>query len=364
MTFCEITSPRMEALRLGVILSVLLGAGFVAGCGAEAEPPVRSGSSVPVVEVATATPRRAPVPIHATGRLASKAEVPLAFTVDGVVDRIRVDEGDRVRTGQELARLHLSEIDAQVMEAESALGQARRDLERTRRLHRDSVATQEALEKARTAVEVAEARLQRARFNRQYAVIEAPADGRILRRRAEDGEYVGPGQPILTLGATGRGWVVRAGLPARDVVRVARGDSAQVTFDAYPGRTVGARVTEIADAATPRTGTFEVELLVSASDRVLKSGFIGDVTLFPSGDPASVEIPAAALVEGDGVQGVVYRVDGGTVQRQSVTVARVLDRAVLVSDGLTADDRVVTAGWDRVEDGDSVRVGGDGRLED
>lgn len=357
MTFSDFTSSRMGTLRLGAILcSLVLVAVCVVGCGAEAEPPRRPETTTPVVQVAEATPRTAPVPIHATGRLASKAEVPLAFTIDGVVDRIRVDEGDRVQKGQALARLHLSEIDAQVQEAESALAQARRDLERTRRLRRDSVATQEALEKARTAVEMAEARLQRARFNRQYAVIEAPADGRILRRRAEDGEYVGPGQPILTLGATGRGWVVRAGLPARDVVRVARGDSATVTFDAHPGRTVDARVTEIADAATPRTGTFEVELRVSAPGLSLKSGFIGAVTVYPSGAPAAVEIPAAALVSGDGAQGVVYRVEGGTVRRQSVTVARVLDRAVLVSDGVTAGDRVVTAGRARVEEGDSVRV--------
>jgi RND family efflux transporter MFP subunit len=341
-----------------VLGSLVLVAVCVAGCGAEAESPARSETaSAPVVRVAEATPRTAPVPIRATGRLASKAEVPLAFTVDGVVDRIRVDEGDRVRKGQELARLHLSAIDAQVQEAESALAQARRDLTRTRRLHRDSVATQEELERARTAVETAEARLQRVRFNRQYAVIEAPVDGRILRRRAEDGEYVGSGQPILTLGATGRGWVVRTGLPARDVVRVARGDSAHVTFDAHPGRTVNARVTEIADAATPRTGTFEVELLVAAPDLSLKSGFIGAVTLYPSGDPDAVTMPAAALVAGDGAQGVVYRVEGETVQQRSVTVARVLDGGVLVSDGLAAGDRVVTAGWERVDDGDSVRVG-------
>jgi RND family efflux transporter MFP subunit len=357
MTLSDLTSCRTEALRLGMILCSLLFVAVVAGCGAEAEPPDRSGTAVPVVQGAEVTPRTAPVPIHASGRLASKAEVPLSFKIDGVVDRIRVDEGDRVRAGQELARLHLSEIDAQVQEAESALAQARRDLERTRRLHRDSVATPEELEKARTAVDVAEARLQRARFNRQYAVIEAPADGRILRRRAEDGEYVGPGRPILTLGATGRGWVVRAGLSARDVVRVAQGDTAHVTFDAHPGQTMDARVTEIADAATPRTGTFEVELLVKAPDRALKSGFVGRVTLYPSGGPEAVEIPAAALVSGDGTQGVVYRVAAGTVRRQSVTVARVLDRAVLISSGLNAGDRVVTAGWERVEDGDSVRVG-------
>jgi RND family efflux transporter MFP subunit len=220
------------------------------------------------------------------------------------------------------------------------------------------VATLEELQDARTAVEVAEARLQAAQFNRQYAVIEAPESGRILRRRAEEGEYVGPGRPVLTLGAVGRGWVVRAGLPAADVVRVALGDTAHVTFDAHPTRTVTGRVTEIADAADPLTGTFEVELSVQAPDLSLKSGFIGRVTLFPSGGPSAVEIPAEALISGSGRQGVVYRFDDSTqtVRRQTVDVARILDSTVVLTSGLQAGVPVVTTGGRRLTDGDSVRV--------
>jgi RND family efflux transporter MFP subunit len=359
MTFLWM-APRGDVLPGLFVAAVLL----LAGCGAEATPPTPSAATAPPVQVAAATARTAPIPIRASGRLASKAEIQLAFKIDGVVERIRVDEGDRVRRGEELARLNLAEISAQVMEAESALEKARRDLDRTRRLHRDSVATLEQLQDARTAVDVAAARLQSARFNRQYAVIEAPEAGRILRRRAEEGEYVGPGRPVLTLGAVGRGWVVRAGLPAADIVRVAPGDSARVVFDAHPGRPVAARVTEIADAATPRTGTYEVELSLSAPEVALKSGFVGRVVLHPSGDPASVEIPAAALVAGTGQRGWVYRYDPTTqtVRRQPITVRRLLDRTVLVADGLSPGDSVVVRGAQRLADGDSVRVV-EGRFE-
>jgi RND family efflux transporter MFP subunit len=313
------------------------------------------------VQVAEATARTAPIPIHTSGRLASKAEIRLAFKIDGVIERVLVDEGDRVQKGQTLARLNLAEINAQVMEAESALEKARRDLDRTRRLHRDSVATLESLQDARTGVDVAAARVQAARFNRQYATIEAPESGRILRRQAEEGEYVSPGRPVFSLGAVERGWVVRAGLPSADVVQVALGDTAHVTFDAHPNRTVTARVTEIADAADPRTGTFEVELSVAEDDLMLKSGFIGRVTLFPSGGPAGVDVPAEALISGSGQQGVVYRYedDTQTVRRQSVAIARILDRTVVLSGGLDAGASVVTTGAQGLADGDSVRVVGD-----
>ena len=332
-----------------------------AGCGASADPPADPPPLLRV-EVAPATARTQALPLRASGRLASKAEIPLSFKIDGVIDRIFVDEGEAVRAGQRLAQLHLSEIEARVMEVQAALDQAERDLVRTDRLHRDSVATLDELENAQTAVDVAAARLQAARFNRKYAVIEAPAAGRILQRRAEAGEVVAPGRPILTLGASGRGWVVRVGLAARDVVRLAPGDSAQVTFDAHPDRSVPARVTEIADAADPQTGTFEVELTVGATDLPLKSGFIAAVDIQPSAVVEYVEIPASALVEGDGREGIVFTVANAPeaeVERTPVRVAAVLDSTVVLDRGLAPGARVVTSGAVGLRDGETVQVSND-----
>ena len=80
---------------------VLLAMIFIlAGCGAAADPPAEP-SPVPRVEVATATARTQALPIRTSGRLASKAEIPLSFKIDGVIDRILVDEGEAVREGRD-----------------------------------------------------------------------------------------------------------------------------------------------------------------------------------------------------------------------------------------------------------------------
>ncbi|MCS3657494.1 efflux RND transporter periplasmic adaptor subunit [Salinibacter ruber] len=328
------------------------------GCGNEAHRPGAVETSPTPVGTAPATARTTPLPIPASGRLASQAEVQLAFKVGGIIQDLRAQEGDRVRAGQLLARLDLSEINARVQEARSALEKAQRDLKRTRRLYRDSVATLEEMQNAETAVETAEARLQRARFNREHAVIEAPESGRIFRRHAEAGEQVGPGTPVLTLGATGRGWVLETGLPESDVVRVSLGDSATVTFDAHPNTPLDAEVTAIADAANPRTGTYEVELSLSNTDVPLKSGFIGRVTLHPSGTKDYVAVPARALVSGEGRQGTVFTVDpdSQTVRRRSVEVARVLGSTIVVSEGLSASTPVVVEGKRAVSEGNKVQV--------
>lgn len=356
----SIPAPTRFIMKNPFSFRVLVVALFIAGCGAQADAPTPS-SPVPRVEVTTAAAHTQALPVRTSGRLASKAEIPLSFKSDGVVDRILVDEGEAVRAGQRLAQLNLSEIEARVMEATAALEKAERDLARTQRLHRDSVATLEDLEDARTAVDVAAARQQAARFNRAYAVIEAPAAGRILRRHAEDGEVVGAGRPVLTLGASSRGWVVRAGVAARDVVRLALGDRAQVTFDAYPNQPVTARVAELADAADPQTGTFEVELAIDPPSMPLKSGFIATIDVQPSAAAVYVEIPATALVEGEGRDGIVFTVEGegeATVRRTPVRIAHMLDSTAVLERGLQPGTTVVTTGAVGLRDGEAVRVEG------
>jgi RND family efflux transporter MFP subunit len=351
-SFSHALSFSFSLAAAALLATVLL------GCGAEAE---RSGGSEPSstpVRVAEVTARRAPLPIRTSGRLASKAKVQLSFKVGGIIEHLRVDESDRVEKGQILARLDLSEIDAQVQKAKSALEKAKRDLKRTRRLYRDSVATLEAMQNAETAVETAEARLRAARFNREHAVVEAPESGRILRRHAEAGEQVAAGRPVLTLGATGRGWVVKTGLPEADIVRASLGDSATVTFDAYPNRSLKAEVTEIADAADPGTGTYEVELALTGPKVALKSGFIGRVTLHPSGKTGRVAVPARALVSGDGREGTVFTLgpDSQTARRRSVEIARVTDSMIVLDEGPSAGRSVVIAGKKDVSNGDEIRV--------
>lgn len=339
------------------LLSALACALLIAGCNAGAEEAAPPTDDAPhPVRTVEADQRRRALPLQTSGRLNSKAEIQLSFKISGIVQRIHVDEGDRVERGQTLAQLDLSEINARVVEAESALEKAKRDLDRAQMLYRDSAATLEDVQNAKTQVDISRAQMQSAQFNKTHAVIKAPDDGRILRRVVEEGELVQPSTPAFTLGAVGRGWVVRVGLPARDVVRLSRSDTAEVRFNAYPERTFDARVTEIADAADPATGTFEVEMTVDDPERLLKSGFIGRVRLYPSDAPTHVVVPAEALVQGDGDKGVVFVLHDGRVERRRVRVAQLADSTVVLADGLDAGTTVVTSGAPRLADGDSVRV--------
>ncbi len=293
-------------------------------------------------------------PVTATGVYGSRDEVALSFKIGGVIARLAVDEGDAVQRGQLLAALDLREIDALRAKAQVGVDKATRDVLRLRALFADSVVSRAQLQDAESALAAAEADLATAVVNRNYAVITAPGTGRVLRRRAQVGALVGPGQEVLLLGNDTRGRVVRAGLPDRDAVRVRPGQSAVVTFDALPGREFDATVVQRAAATDARTGTVSVELAVPGAD-ALPSGAVARVRIAVEAlAPASL-VPIEAILEADGDSATVFTVRDGRAERHRVQVRFLAGARVAVS-GLDSVTRVVTDGGAFLAPDTPVRV--------
>ena len=310
----------------------------------------------PVRAAAISDTVAAPV-VTASGTVGARDELELSFKVGGVIATVAVDAGDRVRAGQVLATLALPEVDAQVAKASAALAKAERDAARVRRLAAESVATRTQADDAETALTVARADHQTARFNRQHAVIVAPASGTVLRRLARPGENVETGTTVLVLASQGRGMVFRASVADRDLVQLREGDPATVRLDAWPGREFRGKVLEKGAAPAPVTGAYEVTLSLAGSDD-LPSGLVGTAHIAARrGEPVRM-VPVEALVEADGRAGVVFVLgpDGRTVERRTVTVAFVGPTRLGIASGLDGARTVVTEGAPYLEDGDAVEV--------
>ena len=288
-------------------------------------------------------------------------EADLGFQVPGRVERITVREGDRARQGDEIAwldrnelfaqhraaqaqaeaaRAMLTELERGFRQEEIAQGRARlraaeqrvsdtaRDLERTRRLFEGGAVSQQLLDNAETAHELAVAEYEsaaealriletgprRERIAAQratvaqaeavvaqieagldHAVIRAPFTGFVAVRHREPGEAVGAGAPVLTLRNPDDRWV-RIYVRADQVGRLAIGQAAEITGDAYRDRTYEGEVVFIADEAefTPRnvqTTEERVKLVYRVKVQItgdpaydLKPGLAADVRLQVEGE--------------------------------------------------------------------------------
>lgn len=335
----------------------LVAALALAGCARDSAAPDTAALPPLVIEAAPVTLTTDAVPIDVTGLLSRRVESTLSFKTGGVIGTIAVRPGDRVTRGQTLATLRLDEIDAAVAQARTAVDKARRDHTRVQALHADRVATLENLQDAQSAVELAEATLRAARFNREHSVIVASADGRILRRTAEPDELAAPGRPILMFAADAGGWVAKVGVTEREVLRLQLGDRAELS--GADGLAVPATVAQIAEGADPATRTIEVELtLDGALPAGLRSGFIVGARLYPQPVPARPVVPLGAVVEGRARQAHVFLVaaDGRSVRRQPVEIEAIHDGRAYLRTALPADARVATTGAEFLSDGRTVAL--------
>lgn len=327
------------------------------------------------VRIATALDGPAAPAIRTNGILANKDEFRLSFKVGGVIKRIAVREGERVRQGQRLAEIEQTEINAQVEQARQGHEKAQRDVERGERLYADKVISLEQLEDLRTQRAVAQAALDAARFNWNYAAIIAPRDGTVLRRLAEERELIAAGSPVLVLGAaapapacarsTGtpcpshdQGFVVKTALADREIVQVKLGDLAQIRLDALPEATLTGRITEVASGADPASGMFGIEVTLDPTTLPLKSGLVAKLSIVPASanDGRRVYVPIAAVVEGHGNRASVFVLDDGVARRREIEVAFITDNGVALTGGIEAGASIVTDGALYLEDGERVVV--------
>ncbi len=320
---------------------------------------VRENAPEGLIPVKTAPVAQAKtgIPVRAAGILATSDEVKLSFKTGGIISAIHVEEGRRVQKGQVLASLDLTEINANAGIAREGLEKAERDYERAESLYRDSVGTLERKQNAFTALSAARLNYEIALYNRSRSVITAPENGIILRRLVGPGEMVAPGYPVFLFGVTGKLWKVKAGLSERDIVKISRGDSVSVSFDAWPGIRFPGEIDITGEIANPLTGTIGVEILLDGTAYRLASGFIATIEIFPSGGSTYSLIPVESLVESDGNTGFVFYLNGsGETMKAKVEIIALAGASAAVS-GLPAGVReVISTGAPYIREGMKVKV--------
>lgn len=344
----------MTEAKLPILALVIV----AAACSRSAEGRLAPPETITPVQLSAVVPAGQAPTVSASGTLGAKDEVTLSFKIGGIIGKVMVDDGAKVRRGQVLAALDQREIDALLAKATAGAEKARRDAARVERLYRDSVATLAQYQDAQTARDAAEADLRAARVNHEYATIVAPADGVVLLRVANAGQMVNSGTPVIQFASRARGSVLRAGVPDREAVRVSVGDFAEVAFEAVPGKVFKGKVSQVGAAADPRTGLYVVEIALDGVQS-LPSGLVGRAVIAPKGESAGgvFAIPAEALVEGDKDRGSVFTVDaaGTRARRVAVELVGLAGDKVLVR-GLDGVNRVVRSGATWLTDSARVEI--------
>jgi membrane fusion protein, multidrug efflux system len=327
----------------------------------EATKPVKSNSSIATDAVAIKTTTLGSgsetSAIQSIGAILSDAEAKPSFKTGGVINKTFFKEGDNVKKGQLMATLVMSEINAQVQQAEEGLAKAERDAKRISNLYADSVATQEQYQNVNTALQIAKRTVEIAKFNKQYSEVRSPISGKIIKQIMHDGEIVGPGMPIYAImGIQKSDWKIRASLVDREWALIKNGDKAEVVLDAYPGKTFEAFVTDKSTIGGQASSTIDVELTFRNAPINMAAGMIAKVKFNKSQGVKYNTLPIESITEATGSTGYIYLIKNGIASKTKITTGKMIEANIEVLSPLPAGCEVATLGAVYLEDGDKVKV--------
>jgi RND family efflux transporter MFP subunit len=343
-------SVRRTTGRRAAILAVALLALSQAGCGGSAET---KDPEPRLVKAVTASLDTLVVTVNAWGVAEANRRVELAFEVQGTIESLPYDEGERAPKGAVLGSLRQGRFESSYTSAKASFEDAERNAARMVKLSEESVISDEERERAETALAAAQARLRSAEEDLRGSVITAPFRGTVTKRFCEQGQVIPPGAPAFVFMEMNP-ILVKIDLSDADVARVTDGQRAAVRFDAYPGRVFDGAVSKVGAAADEQGGAFEVEIAIPNSDDAVKPGMAAEAQIDVEVLSRVIVLPVEALVYEAGVPHV-YVVSGGVAAKRGLEIAGQSGMEVAVR-GLAPGDTVVSAGNRFLKDGEPVRA--------
>lgn len=347
---------------------ILLLATALVGCGEDkkaAEKPVEPRAvQTQVVSYESQIPARSFV---ATVR--PRVESDLGFRVGGKVAERLVQPGQRVRAGQVLARLDTTDLSLQREQAEAELSAARASLtqaeaedRRITQLRKDGWSTASNADKQRALVEEARGRLNRAERavslatnSLAYATLQADGDGIITATLVEPGQVLAQGAPAIRLARNDVHEAVAA-IPEALVDRV-KSANASVSLWSEPGKIYNATLRELSPSADAATRTYQARFTILNAPETLEFGLTATVTLTSTDNERFARLPLSALFnQGNGPSLFVVDAATGALSLKPVEVAGYETRDVLIRNGVSAGDHVVTLGVQKIDVSQKVRI--------
>jgi RND family efflux transporter MFP subunit len=368
MTSGGVFASTKVARRLNTVLGLLFTFAvslLLVGCQAETAPVQKLERPVQVQRVAFGTGETAR---EFVGVVRARHETDLGFRVSGKMVARVVNVGDRVRAGDVIARLDPQDLQLQVESAEaelaaatSSLSQAAADLDRYTTLKARGFAAIAEFDRKKAAHDEVKGRVARARRSLElahnqldYAELKAGVDGVITATRAEPGQVVAIGQPVVQLAHHGEKEAAVA-LPETWLAEV-REAKATVRLWSDSDRSFQAKLRELSPQADPATRTYAARFTILDADDSVAFGMTATVRLERGGEQPVAKLPLSSVFNrGNGA--AVYVVDeAGVLDLHPVTVTAFTGDAALISSGVSDGDRIVTLGVQKLQDGLKVRV--------
>jgi membrane fusion protein (multidrug efflux system) len=302
--------------------------------------------------------------LKAVGSLRAVRGVDVTSEIAGLVQTIHFKSGDKVAADQLLVQLNADSDTALLHSLEAAAELADTVYERDKKQYEA-----QAVSKATLDSDAADLKVKRAQVKQQAAIVEkksirAPFSGRLGISTVNPGQYINPGDKVVTLQSLDKIYTDFY-LPQQELSRIFLGQPVVVTTDTYPGRTFSGKITAVNPKVDPDTRNFQVEATISNPRHELLPGMYASVEVKAGAIHSYLTLPQTAVTFNPYGETVFVIEESGkgldgkpllTVRQAFVTVGPTRGDQIAILKGINENDIVVTSGQLKLKNGSRVII--------
>ena len=331
-------------------ITILLAA---CGDGKEGDKDKKDEAVIPV-EAAAVKAGGIDAAYRGTATMEAEDEATVVAKTGGVIEQIMVEEGQKVRAGQTLARLDTERLRVEVARAKSSLDNLESVHKRNESVFQRNLVSREAYDRSKADVETARAAYDLAVISLRDADVRAPFDGVVTARYIKLGNMIQSNAQAFRITKMDR---LQAALhvPERDIHKLHPGHQVKLTVDAWPGKEFSGEVVRVNPVVDAATGTVKVTVQMAANQPELQPGMFGRAEILYDRKENALLIPKDAVMTEDAQQ-AVFVVTGDKAHRRTIKTGYSDSEHYEVVEGLKAGEQVVTTGQTNLKDDAKVQV--------
>lgn len=305
-----------------------------------------------VVELSTVKSQIWHPEIEAVGTFVADQGIDVTTQIAGIVKSINFQSGQFVEANTPLIQLDTSVLQATANQSEAKYELAKADFTRDQNLYKKHVVATSTYEASLANLKAAKAQRDEDAANLANATITAPFSGSLGLRKVSIGQYVQPGQPIVSLQSFDPIYVDFS-LPEVYLHKVNVGDQVLVTSSAYPGQTFTGAIRAMNSTLDADTRTLSIRAELPNKNKLLIPGMFANILIvMPSTN--NVLTVSQMAVQYSPFGDSVYVVQNGRAIQRYVTVGEQRDADLEITSGLSADETIVSVGVNKLQNGSHV----------
>lgn len=360
-------NKKLLQLSLAVVLI------SITACSSKEKVETINNTDAPIL-VSLATPQsNSNNSINVTGQVEASTAINVSTKVMGYITSMQVKVGDRVNKGQLLATINSDDIaakkaqvNANISEAEAALKNAQKDVDRFTALYKQQSATDKELDNVTLQYQSVKAKLEMAKQMRNevstlfaYTNLNAPFSGIVTQKFVDAGSVANPGMPILTIEQEGT-YQVSIAVPESNIAQVKQGLTANV-FISSINKNIKGIVAQINQSSQFSGGQYIVKIAINDADKKgLYSGMYANVSMALAtkevNTNAAILIPVSSIEKKNQLNGIYTVSNSNTALLRWIKLGKVYGDKVEVISGLDGNESFIINADGKLYNGAPIKV--------